>query len=621
MGLPSSPRRSKWLGPEREWKGTNALVPVETCYRILDLFLWLSALLGTLGVGMAYLRGPELLGRNPLFWSVCLLLVPVVLSAVFRGWPFNVRYGLMAVFLFVYSVVSSMELGITPNWAFFVVVLVATTSLLQGARAGFVLVTALSLAQAIVAWGWVTGRLPAFLPDAAAAHVFVDFTATSVWVRVLVIGAGLQAGLILLMRYVLRDLNEALKQANSTLHKLAVEQEYRAQAEEGRLKAGLALREAQKFDALGRMASGVAHDFNNALCVMKGWSSLLLEDVKDPLVRDAMGDIKRATDNAAQLTHHLLAFGRSDPAKREVVNLTEMVQLEAKTLRRLLPPDIEVIAETGSPVHVRLGSGQLQEIILNLAINARDAMPQGGRLTLRTTEEEQTTATDGRTVGRYACLAVTDTGTGMDEATRAHIFEPFFTTKAPGKGTGLGLAMVYGLVTGAGGWIELQSELGRGTTFILRLPVVAAADIHSAPPVIAIANPTRCRVLVADGQTEIRSLVERILVREGFPVIAVADGAEALAALQGEAGRFGMLVVEGIMPGASTMEIIERALAGNPDCRVIVASAHLPDQLLQRGIEAGRYSPLAKPFDAGQLREAVNLALGKQISIPAVRAI
>ncbi len=591
-------------------------MPVETCYRILDLFLWLVAIVGMLGLGMAYWQASGDLRLNPLFWLVLAFQVPAMLAALFRGWPFALRFWLLILALGVYYAGSAAVLGMTPNLFFFVVLSVSASSLFYGARAGFALAAVLLVVQVLLGWGWVTGRLPAFEPNLVESQRLTDPTSLRVWFRITLLGFGMQAGLVLLMRYVLRDLNDALRQANGTLQKLAVEQEYRARAEEARLKAELAVRESQKFDALGRMASGVAHDFNNALCVMKGWSSLLLEDTADPLVRDAMGDIKRATDNAAQLTHHLLAFSRNDPAKREVANLAEMVQLEARTLRRLLPQDIDVSAETGGAIHVRLGRGQLQEIVLNLAINARDAMPQGGRLIFRARTVDITAAA-GHAGGRYARLDVIDTGTGMDQATRARIFEPFFTTKAPGKGTGLGLAMVYGTVSGAGGWIDVESAPGRGTTFTIFLPAVAATEIHVPPPLTAILNPTRCRVLVVDGQTEIRLLVERILAREGFPVIAVANGTEALAAMEGPAGRFGLLITEGIISGASTTEIIERATLVDPDCRVVIASAHLPDQLLQRGIETGSYILLAKPFDASQLREAVNEAIGRKAGMMA----
>lgn len=605
--------RTSWLRSERSWKGTRALVPVETCYRILDVFLWISSVVGVLGLGLGYYRASEMLGRNPLFWLVVSMQVPALMAAIFRGWSFNLRYALLALSLLCYDLCVTAVLGVTPNIVFFTIVLLSTTSLFFGARAGMLLVIGLFLAQAVIAWGWITGRLPAFMPSAHATQMFTDYSEGVVWLRVLVIGMLMQGGLVVLMRFVLSDLNGALRQSNNTLHKLAIEQEYRARAEEARLKAELAVRESQKFDALGRMASGVAHDFNNALCVIKGWSSLLLEDTSDPLVRDAMGDIKRATDNAAQLTHHLLAFSRNDPAKREVANLAEMVQLEARTLRRLLPQDIDVTAETGGSVHVRLGRGQLQEIVLNFAINSRDAMPQGGKLIFRVRTVEATGP--NQPAGKYARLDVIDTGSGMDPATQARIFEPFFTTKAPGKGTGLGLPMVYGLVSGAGGWIEVESAPGRGTTFTVHLPAVAATDIHIPPPVTAILNPTRCRVLIVDGQPEIRAVVERILTREGFPVIAVANGTEALAAMEGPAGRFGLLITEGVLSGVPTTEIIERALLVDPDCRVVIASAHLPDQLLQRGVETGSYIMLPKPFDASQLREAVNEAVGRKSGI------
>lgn len=614
MSSLAAPERTHWFRPERNWKGPRALVPVETCYRMLELFLWITLLVALFSLTLAYRQASASFRANPVFWVVVAAQLPVIPAVIFRGWPFVLRAGILLTALTVYYLGAMSVLGLTPNMFFFVILSVGASSLFFGARVGFTIAIGLLLAQALIAWGWVNGHLPAFQPDPAETARFNDPVTARVWFRVMLIGFGMQAGLVLLMRYVLRDLNDALRQANSTLHKLAIEQEYRARAEEARLKAELAVRESQKFDALGRMASGVAHDFNNALCVIKGWSSLLLEDTRDPLVRDAMGDIKRATDNAAQLTHHLLAFSRNDPAKREVANLMEMVQLEARTLRRLLPQDIDVTAETGASVHVRLGRGQLQEIVLNLAINARDAMPQGGKLIFRASAVEAA-GPSGQPEGKYARLDVIDTGCGMDQATQARVFEPFFTTKAPGKGTGLGLPMVYGLVSGAGGWIGLESAPDRGTTFTIHLPAVAATEIHIPPPLTAIINPTRCRVLVVDGQPEIRALVERILTREGFPVIAVANGTEALAVMEGPAGHFGLLITEGVLSGAPTTEIIERALLVDPDCRVVIASAHLPDQLLQRGVETGSYILLAKPFDASQLREAVNEAVGRKSSV------
>jgi len=607
MTSPDSKNPGSWTTPNRDWRGQSALVPVKTCYRILDIFLWFVSGVGLVGLPLVYVRGPDLLMGNPLFWYVCVLQVPVFLCALFRGWPFPVRYGVMTLGLFSIAFCTAAVLGITPNWTFEILLLVCSTSLFFGVRWGLAMIIAIICTHIVVAWGWVTGRLPAYMPaPGAPVSPMMDLTSTLVWVRILVVSASLQTALVIMMRYLLSDLSNALQQANSTLQKLAVEQEYRARAEEARLKAELAVREAQKFDALGRLASGVAHDINNALCVIKCWSSFLAEDKQVPQVNEAMVDIRRATENAEQLTHHLLAFSRSDPARKEVVDLAELVSLEGKTLARLLPKDVVVVVDSHVPVHVRFGRGQLQEIVLNLAINARDAMPKGGRLGISVSAVTLDGSTSGLAAGNYARLEVTDTGVGMDAATQARIFEPFFTTKPSNKGTGLGLAMVYGLVSGAGGAIVVASQPGQGACFTIHLPAAKAGEAAVKPKAAAITTLTRCRVLLAEYQPEIRALVERILIREGFPVIAVADGDEALATLGVEGSKFGLLVVDGIMPGRPTIEVIEKALEVDADCRVVIVSDQKQDDLLQRGIEKGRYCLLPKPFDAGQLREAVN---------------
>jgi signal transduction histidine kinase len=598
--------RASWLEPNRNWRGRHALVPFDTCHRILDTFLWFMAAIGVYAVVMVYVRGTGLMRANPLFWLVSAFQGPMVLAAIFRGWSFPLRYGILSVNLLVFTVCASAVLGITPNWAFEIIILTATTSLFFGVRAGLAMVLLVSAAHIVVAWGWITGRLPAFMPGAGAAATFMDFTAAPVWARVLIVAAASQAALVLLMRYVLRDMNDALQQANATLQKLAVEQEYRARAEEARLKAELAGREAQKFDALGRLASGVAHDFNNALCVIKCWSSFLSEEKRDPQVTEAMADIRRATENAEQLTHHLLAFSRSDPGRKEVVDLAEVARLEGKTLSRLLPKNVAVTVDAPNAHYVRLGRGPLQEVLLNLAINARDAMPQGGRLGLKVNAEALVAPTNGLAPGNYVCLEVSDSGQGMDAATQARIFEPFFTTKQAGRGTGLGLAMVYGLVNGAGGGVQVSSQVGHGTRFTIHLPAATAGEAAVMPKPASITAPVRCRVLIAEYQPEIRLLIERILAKEGFPVIAVANGDEALAALAVDGSRFGLLVTGGVMPGRPTDEIVRRALEVEPECRVVIVSDQRQDELMLRGIEAGRSCRLPKPFDAGQLREAVN---------------
>jgi CheY-like chemotaxis protein len=292
-------------------------------------------------------------------------------------------------------------------------------------------------------------------------------------------------------------------------------------------------------------------------------------------VLDAVAAIQAATANAEQLTHHLLAFSRSDASLRVgVADLSEVVRLESKTLGRILPSNIQVTAEAVAPLFVPLSRGSLQEIIINMAINARDAMPKGGRLGLR---------------------------------------EPFFTTKPSGVGTGLGLSMVYGLVSGVGGTISVDSSPETGSRFTIRLPEIEAAQARdAASSKSGILSSTRCRVLVAEDQPQLLTLVERVLSNEGFPVIATADGDSALAALSVPGSLFGLMIVDAVMPGFPTNLLIERALSINPGCRVIVSSAHASDDRVLSEISAGaRIHSLSKPFDVSQLREAVNVVLSR----------
>ncbi|MBL9215436.1 MAG: response regulator [Opitutaceae bacterium] len=591
----------RWLAPDRRWSGERALVPVETCRRTLDLFLWLSLFLGSFGLTMAYVQGGGALEANPLFWMLAALQALLLPAALFRGWPLPLRFAILWADLFLFPVTVAAVIGISANWAFQVTMLVMATNLLYGARAGLLTIAALGVAHVLVAWGWVTGRLPAFMSGPVAAQAYSDYARAMVWVRVLVIAAGLQTGLVFVMRYVLRDLNHALRESNRSLQSLAVEQEHRARAEEARLLAERSAREVQKFDALGRLASGVAHDINNALCVVKCWNSVLSAESRDPLVREAMAEIAVATENASQLTQHLLAFSRHDSAKVETLDLAEVVRREARTLGRLLPRDIAVTMDAAGPAYVRFGRGQLQAMILNLAINARDAMPGGGALRLRVAR--------GPSSGQVT-LEVEDTGAGMDEAVQARIFEPFFTTKASGKGTGLGLAMVYGLVTGVGGSIKVRSAPGQGSCFSIALPESAPPPGIAAPsPAAPSPAAARCRVLVADDNQEIRTLVGRILQRDGFGVVLAENGNVAADLLAPDAG-IGLLIVDGIMPGKPTQELIRLAEAQPGGCRVIVASGYKQSELVRRGIETGRYVLLPKPFELAQLRQAVGAALG-----------
>ncbi len=587
------------------------MLPAKLCHQIVDLYSWAFAFLGAMALIYVGLKNDGTLPTSPIYWIGIGAVAVQLLAAVFRGLPLPWRYAVFAGTILTFTVCTAIVLGITPNWCFLVIMLLSSTGMLFGVRVGLVASGILCAIHVLIAWGWTQGYFPVKLPGRDVPAVYMDFREGDVWARVLIMTAGLLAMLQVVMNQVLRSLNAALTEANSALQKLAAEQESRARAEEARIKAEHRAREAQKFDALGRLAGGVAHDFNNKLCVMKCWSSLVLEVTKEPIVKEAMAEIRRATENAEQLTKHLLAFSRSEPAQRESVDLADLVRLEGKTLGRLLPKDIAIVVEAGAAVRVRMNRGQVQEIILNLAINARDAMPHGGRLTISIGTVTLDNASDGLPPGVYARLEVSDNGSGMDEATQAHIFEPFFTTKTAGYGTGLGLSMAYGLVTGAGGSIRVWSKPGLGSRFLLHLPVATGTDIQSEPPLARITTPTRCRVLVTEDQPEIRLLVERILTGEGFPVTLAPDCDAALAALAVPGGKFGLLILDGIMTGPPVSRVIEQLRVHHPDCKVIIASGYTRNELQQRDGPTGLHHHLAKPFDAGQLRAAVNEILGK----------
>ena len=609
MSHPSEHGSSRWFNPRRDWLGPRAMVPVDTCYKMLDLYCRGYSLMCAIGLTALFATDRGAIARNPLFAVTTMFAAANWAGTILRGLPFLLRYGMFVTSLFVTEMSSVLVLGLSPNVPFMLLVMLSSVALFFGTRRALLMLLALFTANIGVAWGWVHGYLPLFMSGPREAAPYLDSTSAIVWFRVSTVASVLIALMLLVMRFLLRDTKRALGEAERALQRLAVEQESRARAEEARMKAEGASRDAQKFDALGRLAAGVAHDVNNALCVVKSYGSLMAEAPGDQAaVLDAVAAIQAATANAEQLTHHLLAFSRSDASLRVgVADLSEVVRLESKTLGRILPSNIQVTAEAVAPLFVPLSRGSLQEIIINMAINARDAMPKGGRLGLRVAAEANGSG------GRWVRLDVADTGVGIDKATQERIFEPFFTTKPSGVGTGLGLSMVYGLVSGVGGTISVDSSPETGSRFTIRLPEIEAAQARdAASSKSGILSSTRCRVLVAEDQPQLLTLVERVLSNEGFPVIATADGDSALAALSVPGSLFGLMIVDAVMPGFPTNLLIERALSINPGCRVIVSSAHASDDRVLSEISAGaRIHSLSKPFDVSQLREAVNVVLSR----------
>ncbi|MGA2709858.1 MAG: ATP-binding protein [Steroidobacteraceae bacterium] len=602
---------AKWLRPERAWQGKHALVRVETCYRILDVVIWIVAVSAVVGLCMVFLRAPDWLSGSRWFALAAAIQIPMFASALCRGWPFRLRFAFLGADLLVVTLANGVLFGLLPNWVLIALILIILATLFFGIRAGIAAIITVLTVNGLVAWGWVTESLPLHENGEYVGAAILDYRVAAVWVRVLAVGTAGFTSIVIMLRYILGDLNRALHESRDALQRLAVEQESRIRAEQARFEAERVARDAQKFDALGRMASGVAHDFNNTLCVMKLWSGLVADDPSADLetMRAAMKDIGEATASAQQMTSRLLAFSRDEAGQRGECNLASVVRRDAETLARILPEDIVVESRLGDDATVALLPGQVQEILLNLAINARDAMPQGGKLLIQTAIETRIAAADGLAPGRYCRLSVTDTGTGISEDVKPRIFEPFFTTKAPGIGTGLGLAMIYGLVKGAGGSISVQSRLGAGSSFTILLPIIDKGEFQAESTRASISTAIRCPVLVVDKQSEMGALVERILAKEGFPTVWVRDSPAALDKIAAAAERIGLLILEGVMPEVPTKEIIAAAFRHNPSCKIIVILGHMMDSEIFDGIERGLYHKLSKPFDAETLRRVISEAL------------
>ena len=376
-------------------------------------------------------------------------------------------------------------------------------------------------------------------------------------------------------------------------------------------------RQAQKMEAVGQLAGGVAHDFNNLLTAIGSSADMALEEADDPqALREHLAEIHRAAERAADLTRRLLAFSRRQVLNLEAVALAEVVHDAERMLRRLIGESVrlETSIDPEAPP-VRADRTQLAQVLMNLVVNARDAMPGGGTLTLAT-GHRVVTASEARrqrglAPGAYSVLIVRDTGAGMDEDTRSRIFEPFFTTKERGKGTGLGLSMVYGIVKQTGGYIHVESAPGRGTTFTIHLPVATAAGI--SPAHRTVMRRPRGRpgetVLVAEDEDGVRAPVRRILVAHGYRVLEAPDGAAALRTAEHHGGKIDLLLTDVVMPGMNGAELARRLRRVRPATRVVFMSGYSAEAVATHGVLSPGAVFLQKPFSVEELLEGLRSAL------------
>ncbi len=377
-------------------------------------------------------------------------------------------------------------------------------------------------------------------------------------------------------------------------------------------------RQAQKMEAIGKLAGGIAHDFNNLLTIINGYSEIVL-GMLDPREQphSLVGEVKKAGERAAGLTRQLLAFSRRQMLHQRTLNLNAVVNDLGKMLHRVLGEDIELVLKPGrSLMKVHADPGQLEQVIMNLAVNARDAMPTGGTLVIETANAEFSSGrgADGAEIrpGRYVALTVSDTGCGIPDEIREHIYEPFFTTKKAGQGTGLGLATLYGIVRQSGGHVSFESQVGRGTTFRILLPAVGDASSFTEKTAASNDPPGgQETILLVEDEDGVRGMTRLLLQRLGYEDLEAANAEEALAAFRTSPKPVELLLTDVVMPGLSGRAIAEQLRALDSRLRVVFMSGYTDDAVVRHGVEQDEVHFLAKPYTATALANTVRAAIDR----------
>jgi two-component system cell cycle sensor histidine kinase/response regulator CckA len=477
--------------------------------------------------------------------------------------------------------------------------------------AGVVYASFTGLGAGILSAGIAVAYIVSLLPGQSAA-----FSGSAIRMMVLALAAPAIAAVAgLLQRRMERMGEESVRRERAYYASVMASLNQRKQTEEALRQSEDYLRQSQKMEAVGRLAGGVAHDFNNLMTVIMGRSELLMTGLPDadPLRRNA-DEIKRTAERAVTLTQQLLAFSRKQVLTPKVLDLNVVVANMDRMLRRLIGEDIDLVTVLGPALdRVRADPGQIEQVIMNLAINARDAMPSGGKLTIETANADLDHAYARRHAavlpGPYVMLSVSDNGTGMTAETQSHIFEPFFTTKDQGKGTGLGLSTVYGIVKQSEGYIWVYSEPGWGTTFKIYLPrIVDNADAPEPPRPIARPRGSETVLLVED-EDGVRDLTREILTMNGYTVIAARHGAEALDVCQRHAGQIELILTDVVMPQMSGHELLERIRPLRPSLKVLYMSGYTDKAVVRHGMLAGEIAFLQKPFTPDALARKVREVL------------
>ncbi|HEU4693797.1 MAG TPA: response regulator [Vicinamibacterales bacterium] len=387
----------------------------------------------------------------------------------------------------------------------------------------------------------------------------------------------------------------------------------RVTAEEAKRKLEQQLLQSQKMEALGQLAGGIAHDFNNLLTVIAGHADMLIADQRASGRHD-LDQIRIACERGASMTRQLLAFSRQSVFEPKIVDVNSVVAQTETMLRRTIGEQIELTVHVGADVRlVRADPDQLSRVLMNMAINARDAMPDGGRLGIETRNVTAPDRNGGQPMpGEYVLLAMSDTGCGIPDESRARLFEPFFTTKPQGKGTGLGLAVAGGIVKQSGGWIDVESEVGVGTTFQIYLPAASDAAVETVRALEG--PPTRGpeTVLLVEDETAVRDMARTALESYGYTVLTASNGEDAWRTVAARRGNVDLLLTDVIMPGMSGPELADRVRREYAAIAVIFMSGYTSDAVLRQGVHAGEANFVQKPFNTAALATKLRQVLDRR---------
>jgi signal transduction histidine kinase/ActR/RegA family two-component response regulator len=500
--------------------------------------------------------------------------------------------------------------GFAPAQCVLICVVTCVTALLNSARAAAFVLAAFVLLMALGAYLFSD----AWLPPSSRDHL--DVTHPLNWVRIGLYTVFASATASVATSYLLNKLRRTLHARTVLIVRLRAEVAQRERALQQLEHTQAQLLQAQKLEAIGQLAAGIAHDFNNTLSVITLEAELLKRQHKAEGVARGADSLLGAAERGKQLTQQLLLFSRPGSLARPTIDGALTLAECVDALRRLLPSEntFELDIAPG-PMALSLHPSELQQLVLNLGINARDAMPDGGRIRLclatRVLAELDARAV-GLPAGSYAVLTCSDTGCGMSASTLSHMFEPFFTTKGAGRGTGLGLTNVWNIAERAGGTVKVASTLGEGTTFEVYLPLKAAATIRMSDR-LAQASETRVHetVLVVEDDIRIRALMVTTLADAGYVVLDAPNVETALLIERSHAGAIDVLCTDVVMPGRPARELLEELRARRPRVGILVCSGYSEDEQIARGIRTGEFTHLDKPFSRSALLAAVRTSLAR----------